>query len=53
MYQIFFRQGSYIRIPKTSSSTKVSNLTFIGESDNPEDVRLIGKPADGMRILYF
>ena len=48
-----YGSGSYIRIPKTSSSTKVSNLTFIGESDNPEDVRLIGKPADGMRILYF
>ena len=48
-----YGSGSYIRIPKTSTSTIVSNLTFIGESDNPEDVRLIGKPADGMRILYL
>ena len=48
-----YGSGSYIRIPKTSTSTVVSNLTFIGESDNPEDVRLIGKPADGMRILYL
>ena len=29
------------------------NLKFIGESDNPEDVRLVGTPADGMRIFYF
>ena len=29
------------------------NLKFIGESDNPEDVRLVGTPADGMRIFFF
>ena len=30
---------------------KVDNLTFIGESDNPEDVRLVGTPSDRMRIF--
>lgn len=30
---------------------KADNLTFIGESDNPEDVRLIGTPSDQMRIF--
>ena len=32
----------------------VSGVTFVGESGNPEDVRLVGSPAtDGMRIFYF
>jgi hypothetical protein len=48
-----FGSGTYIRIPMTSTSAEVRNLSFIGESDNPEDVRLIGKPSDGMRIFYF
>ena len=31
----------------------VSGVTFVGESGNPEDVRLVGSPAtDGMRIFY-
>ena len=30
---------------------KVNNLTFIGESDNPENVRLVGTPSDQMRIF--
>ncbi len=30
---------------------KVNNLTLIGESDNPEDVRLVGNPSDLMRIF--
>ncbi len=30
---------------------KADNLTFIGESDNPEDVRLVGTPSDQMRIF--
>ena len=30
---------------------KVDNLSFIGESDNPEDVRLVGTPSDQMRIF--
>ncbi len=32
---------------------QVSGVTFVGESGNPEDVRLVGSPAtDGMRIFY-
>ena len=30
---------------------KVDNLTFIGESDNPENVRLVGTPSHQMRIF--
>ena len=30
---------------------KADNLTFIGESDNPEDVRLVGTTSDKMRIF--
>lgn len=30
---------------------KANNLTLIGESDNPEDVRLVGNPSDQMRIF--
>jgi hypothetical protein len=45
--------GSYFRMPTKSKGETISNLTFIGESDNPEDVRLIGTPADKMRIFYF
>ena len=30
---------------------KANNLTFIGESDDPEDVRLVGTPSDQMRIF--
>ena len=41
--------GAYFSIP-----AEISGLTFIGESDNPEDVCLIGGgSADGMRIFYF
>ena len=41
--------GAYLSIPAATSS-----LTFIGESDDPEDVRLIGGGStDGMRIFYF
>ena len=33
---------------------QVSGVTFVGESGNPEDVRLVGTSAtDGMRIFYF
>ena len=33
---------------------KVNNLTFIGESDNPEDVRLVGRGStDQMRIFVI
>ena len=32
----------------------VSGVTFVGESGNPEDVRLVGtSTTDGMRIFYF
>lgn len=44
--------GVYFLMPTASSGTSVSNLTFVGESDNPEDVRLVGTPADKMRIFY-
>jgi hypothetical protein len=41
--------GAYLSIPATTSG-----LTFIGESDDPEDVRLLGGGStDGMRIFYF
>ena len=41
--------GVYFMTP-----ANISNLTFIGESDKPEDVRLVGKSStDGMRIFYF
>lgn len=30
---------------------KADNLTFVGESDNPEDVRLVGTLSDKMRIF--
>ena len=41
--------GAYISVPAATSS-----LTFIGESDYPEAVRLIGGGStDGMRIFYF
>ena len=39
---------SYFRIPDG-----VSNLTFLGESENPEDVRLMGRQSDKMRVFYF
>lgn len=45
--------GAYIRIPKDSSTPAASNIVFIGESDNPEDVRIIGDPATKRRIFYF
>ena len=45
--------GTYIRVPTKSKGTTVSNLTFIGESDNPEDVRLVGTQTDKMRVFYF
>ena len=33
---------------------QVSGVTFVGETGNPEDVRLVGTSAtDGMRIFYF
>ena len=32
---------------------KADNLSFIGESDNPEDVRLVGNPSDQMRIFVI
>lgn len=41
--------GAYLSVPATTSG-----LTFVGESDDPEDVRLVGGgSADGMRIFYF
>ena len=43
-----YGSGAYFRTPDN-----ITNLKFIGESGNPEDVRLIGTPADGMRIFYF
>ena len=45
--------GTYIRVPTKSKGTTVSSLTFIGESDNPEDVRLVGTTNDMMRIFYL
>ena len=33
--------------------TTRSSLTFSGESDNPEDVRLVGTQTDKMRVFYF
>ncbi len=45
--------GTYIRVPTKSKGVTVSNLTFIGESDNPEDVRLVGTQTDKMRVFYF
>ena len=30
---------------------KADNLSFIGESDDPENVRLVGNPSDQMRIF--
>ena len=44
--------GVYVCLPTMSNGTTVSNLTFVGESDNPEDVRLVGTQADKMRIFY-
>jgi len=42
-----YGSGAYFRV-------SVNNATFIGESDNPEDVRLVGTgETDGMRIFYF
>ena len=40
--------GAYLRVPNG-----ISNLTLIGETGNPEDVRLVGNPSDSKRILYF
>ena len=40
--------GAYLRVPDG-----ISSLTLIGETGNPEDVRLVGNPADSKRILYF
>ena len=42
-YGVYFRLGS---------SDNITNLKVIGESDNPEEVRLVGTPADRMRIFY-
>lgn len=44
--------GVYFRLPTKSKENTVSRLTFIGEGEKPEDVRLVGNPADKMRIFY-
>ena len=41
--------GAYFSVPAGTS-----NLTFVGESDDPEEVCLVGGGStDGMRIFYF
>lgn len=40
--------GAYLRVPDG-----ISSLTLIGETGNPEDVRLVGNPSDKKRIVYF
>ena len=40
--------GAYLRVPDG-----ISNLMLIGETGNPEDVRLVGTHADKKRIVYF
>ena len=40
--------GAYLRVPDG-----IYNLTLAGETGNPDDVRLVGNPADGKRIIYF
>ena len=40
--------GAYLRVPDG-----IANLTLIGETGNPDDVRLVGNPSDKKRILYF
>ncbi len=45
----FYGAGAYLSIP-----AEISSLTFVGETGNPEDVRLVGTSAtDGMRIFVF
>ena len=34
------------------STGDIANLIVVGESENPEDVRLVGTPSDRMRIIY-
>ena len=40
--------GAYLRIPNG-----ISNLSIVGESDDPEEVRLVGNKSDGKRVVYF
>ena len=45
----FYGAGAYLSIP-----AEIGSLTFVGETGNPEDVRLVGTSAtDGMRIFVF
>ncbi len=40
--------GAYLRVPDG-----IANLTLVGETGDPDDVRLVGNPTDKKRILYF
>ena len=40
--------GAYLRVPNG-----IANLTLVGETGDPDDVRLVGNPADKKRIIYF
>lgn len=41
-------KGAYLRVPDG-----ISDLTLLGESSDPEEVRLVGNQSDGKSILYF
>ena len=40
--------GAYLRVPDG-----IANLTLVGETGDPDEVRLVGNPAHKKRILYF